>query len=63
MAAMRAADRCDVLRMARSSEPIMNRRPDAATLDGLIAWSMMPGDQEDHAFATGDGLFEETVDR
>ena len=62
MTSMRAADRCDSLRMARRSEPVVNGRPDLAALDRGISRAVMPGNKQNHALAGGDRPFERAVD-
>jgi hypothetical protein len=62
MASVRVPNRGDIRRMARGFEPVMDRSPNPPSLDRRIAWPVMPGDQEQHAVAASDRLFETAID-
>ena len=63
MMPMGAADGRDRASVTRRVEPVVNRRPDLAALDGRLARPMMAGDQQDDALAPRDRLVEPAVDR
>ena len=62
MASVRVPDRGDIRRVARRFEPVMHRRPNPPALDRRIARPVMPGDQQQHAIAASDCLFETAID-
>jgi hypothetical protein len=62
MASVRVPNRGDIRRMARGFEPVMDRGPNPPSLDRRIAWPVMPGDQQQHAVAASDRLFETAID-
>lgn len=63
MPAMRAAHSRNVRRVPRCREPVMDRRADAPTLNGRLTGAMVPSDQQNHAIAAPDRLFETAIDR
>ena len=63
MAAVRGPDRRDFRRVAGRLQPVVNRRPDPASLDRWIAGPGMAGDQQDDALAGGDCPLEAAIDR
>ena len=53
----------DVFGMARSREPVVNGRSDAASLDRRIARPMMAGDEQYDPVPARDRLLQAAVDR
>ena len=49
--------------VARGAKPVMDRRPDLATLDGRLARSVVTGDEQDEAIPGIFGTFKRKVDR
>jgi hypothetical protein len=63
MAPVRGSDSCDIACVARRCEPVVNRGPDAPTLDRRLAGTMVPRDQQNHPIAASDRLLKAAVDR
>ena len=62
MPPVRAAHGCDPTRVARSSQPIVNRGANLSTLDGRLARTMVTGDQQKDSLAAQDCRLEAAVD-
>jgi hypothetical protein len=63
MTPVRPANRCDIARVARCREPVMDRCPDLAALHRRVAGPVMARDQEHDALAARDRLLQPSVDR
>ena len=63
MAAVGAADSRDPGRVAGCREPIVDGRPNAASLNRRLAGTVMAGDQQDQALAGRDSIGKRAVDR
>ena len=63
MTPVSAPDRCNVGGVARCRQPIVDCSTDAPTLNGWLARSMMPGNQQDDSVASNDRLLEPSVNR
>jgi hypothetical protein len=61
--AVRGPNGRNVRSVAGSREPIVDRRPDPAALDGWLAWPMMARDQQHQAVSARNSLIEASVDR
>jgi len=60
---VRAPDGSDLAGVTRSGEPVVDGRPDLASLDGRIAGTGVAGDQQDDALSRGDCAIQPAVDR
>ncbi len=60
---MRGAHRGDFRGVTRRRQPVVNRGANPAARDWWFAAPFMPGDQQYHALARGDGALEGIIDR
>lgn len=63
MTSMRSANGCNFTSVAGGTEPVVNRRADAATLDWRLAGTMVASYQKQDAVAPSDCPVKRTVDR
>lgn len=63
MTAVRGPNGRNVRSVARSREPIVDRRPDPAALNRWLAWAVMARDQQQQAVSARNSLIEASVDR
>ena len=62
MTSMRAPNGGNIASVARSGEPIVYGRANAAPLDRRLAWTMVTGDQKHNSVAARDCVIEATID-
>jgi hypothetical protein len=62
MTPMSAADCCNLACVSRRTEPIVNRRADAAALDRRFAGAMVTGNQKEDSIALHNRPIERPVD-
>jgi hypothetical protein len=59
---MGTANGCDIGRVARGGEPVVDRCADPAALDRRLSGTVMAGDQQNDALAASNCLLEAPVD-